>query len=91
MEGESRADTRCVSELILGRVRERYPTPGFVSVKSGTGYIPFPLDSLDSLDWRRRRLRLHRTDIARSDRAHVRPGGRSKSGRAGVGQAVPAG
>jgi uncharacterized protein len=41
------ANARCISELILGRICERYPTLNFVSVESGVGYIPFLLDSLD--------------------------------------------
>ncbi|WP_319455831.1 MULTISPECIES: amidohydrolase family protein [unclassified Mycobacterium] len=41
------ANARCISELILGGICERYPTLKFVSVESGVGYIPFLLDSLD--------------------------------------------
>jgi predicted TIM-barrel fold metal-dependent hydrolase len=41
------ANARCISELILGGICERYPTVKFVSVESGVGYIPFLLDSLD--------------------------------------------
>ena len=41
------SNARCISELILGRICERYPTLKFVSVESGIGYVPFLLDALD--------------------------------------------
>jgi predicted TIM-barrel fold metal-dependent hydrolase len=41
------SNTRCIAELILGGLCERYPTLKFVSVESGIGYIPFLLDSMD--------------------------------------------
>jgi uncharacterized protein len=41
------ANAHCISELILGRLCERYPTLKFVSAESGIGYTPFLLDSLD--------------------------------------------
>ncbi|MEX5712189.1 amidohydrolase family protein [Parafrankia sp. FMc6] len=50
------ANANCISELILGRLCERYPTLKFVSVESGIGYIPF---LLDSLDWQWSTLRTH--------------------------------
>lgn len=37
----------CVSELIVGRICDRYPTLKFVSVESGVGWLPFLLDALD--------------------------------------------
>jgi predicted TIM-barrel fold metal-dependent hydrolase len=50
------ANANCISELILGRICERYPTLKFVSVESGIGYIPF---LLDSLDWQWNSLSTH--------------------------------
>lgn len=50
------ANANCITELILGRICERYPTLKFVSVESGIGYIPF---LLDSLDWQWNSLSTH--------------------------------
>ncbi|MBK3562878.1 amidohydrolase family protein [Streptomyces sp. MBT62] len=51
------SNARCISELILGRICERYPTLKFVSVESGIGYVPF---LLDALDWQWNSLSTHR-------------------------------
>jgi predicted TIM-barrel fold metal-dependent hydrolase len=41
------ANSRCITELIMGGICERYPTLKMVSVESGIGYIPFLLDAMD--------------------------------------------
>src|SRR5262249_7002865 len=40
-------NANCVSELIVGRICERYPRLAFVSVESGSGFLPFVIDALD--------------------------------------------
>jgi len=50
-------NARCVTELIVGRVCERYPTLRFVSVESGVGFLPF---LVQALDWQFLNNNLHR-------------------------------
>lgn len=47
----------CVSDLIMGRMCQRYPTLKFVSVESGVGWLPF---LVDALDWQFLNMNLYR-------------------------------
>ncbi|MER7003285.1 amidohydrolase family protein [Dactylosporangium sp. NPDC000555] len=38
---------RCIVELIMGRICDRYPTLKFISVESGVGFVPYLMDMLD--------------------------------------------
>ena len=40
-------NANCITELIMGRLCDRYPKLNFVSVESGGGFVPFLIEALD--------------------------------------------
>ena len=51
------ANLRCIAEIIMGQICERYPTLKFVSVESGVGFLPY---LVEALDWQFLNLKVHR-------------------------------
>ena len=54
-------NARCITELIMSGMCQRYPRLNFVSIESGFGYIPF---LVEAMDWQ---YRNNRASVSRKD------------------------